>query len=66
MKVEINDEMREELTKNQIARLFTSRVAKHFCKYVEMDKEDFFKYMQEANDDMKEYMEKEMKKEKGK
>lgn len=62
MKIEINDEIREELTKNQIARLFTSRVAKHFCKYAEMDKEDFFKFMKEANDEMKEYMEKEKEK----
>jgi len=61
--VEINDEIKEEMTKNQIARLFTIRVAKHFSDSVEMDKEDFYKYMQEANDEMKKYIKDEMKKE---
>jgi len=57
MKIEIDEEIKDILTKNQIARLFTVRVADHFAKYVEMDKEDFFKYMQEANDELREYIE---------
>jgi hypothetical protein len=61
--VEIDDEIKEEMTKNQIARLFTIRVCKHFTSAVEMDKEDFFKYLQEANNEMKVYIENEMKKE---
>jgi hypothetical protein len=56
------EDIKEEITKNQIARLFTIRVAKHFCESVEMDKEDFFKYMQKANNEMKEYIKKEMTK----
>jgi hypothetical protein len=56
--LEVTEEMKEELTKNQIARLFTIRVCKHFNQYAEMDKEDFWKYMKEANEEMKEYMKK--------
>lgn len=61
--VEINDEIKEELTKNQIARLFTIKVAKHFSDSVEMDKEDFWRYMKEASDEFKAYYDKEKKKE---
>jgi|WetSurMetagenome_2_1015567.scaffolds.fasta_scaffold24712_3 hypothetical protein len=56
---EVTEEIKEELTKNQIARLFTVRVCKHFNQYAEMDKEDFWKYMKEANDELKDYMAKE-------
>lgn len=62
-KVEINDEIREELTKNQISRLFTIKVVKHFNSSVEMDAKDFWKYMKEANDEFKAYYDKEKKKE---
>ena len=56
MKIELTDEIREELTKNQIARLFTSHVSEHFCKNKTMNQDDFWNYMERANETMKEYM----------
>lgn len=57
--VEVNDEIKEEMTKNQLARLVIIRISKHFKGSVEMDRDDFFKYLREANDEFKEYIKKE-------
>jgi hypothetical protein len=65
-KVELTKELKETMTKNQLARLFTIRVCKHFSSAVEMDKEQFFKYLREANDELKEYIKTELEKEKRK
>lgn len=62
--VELTDEIKEEITKNQLARLVIIRMIKHFQGSVEMDKDDFFKYLKEANEEFKEYIKREKAKEK--
>lgn len=64
--VEINEEIKEEMTKNQLARLVIIRITKHFKDSVEMDRDDFYKYLKDANEEFKAYIKKEKEKENAK
>lgn len=49
---EITKKIKEQITKNQLACLVIIKIIKHFKDSVEMDRDDFSKYIQDANKEL--------------